>query len=134
VGYLSGFTWRGRAGVVAAALDAAGAEGEVVVVGSPRMARALGGLGRKATHVDALAAAADALAALVAVTREEPDPEWTREVRAGGAVVLVAALASTELSRRALCAGLVDLEERRAGRLLVMSGRVWKPRSSGTPR
>jgi hypothetical protein len=130
VGYLAGFTWRRRAGVVAAALDAAGVNGAVLVLGSPQLARALGQLGRQVTHAEELAVGDDAVSALVAVTREEPSAAWSRAVRSGGALVLVAPLPSTELARRALCAGLTDLEQRRAGRLLVMSGRVWKPPSA----
>lgn len=119
---------------MAAALDAAGSAGEVVVLGSPKLARALGHLGKTVTHATEVAGGEDGIAALVAATDDEPQPGWTRAVRSGGAVVLVARLSSTELARRALCAGLVDLEERRAGRLLIVSGRVWKPAPSPESR
>jgi hypothetical protein len=53
--------------------------------------------------------------------------EWTRAIRDGGALVLVDAAPRTELSRRALVAGLADIQQRVAGRLVVTSGRVRKP-------
>jgi hypothetical protein len=50
--------------------------------------------------------------------------EWTRVVRDGGAVVFVDRGRAPEASRRALCAGLTELEQRRVGRLVVTSGLV----------
>jgi hypothetical protein len=144
MGYLAGFTWGRRAGVVAAALDAGRTDGTVLVVGPPALARALAQRGRAVAHAaatgrlanrtlraraDALPIADGALGALVAATEDEPHEGWLRAVRGGGVVVLIVAVDATELSRRALCAGLTDLEERRAGRLLVMSGLVWRPSS-----
>jgi hypothetical protein len=145
MGYLAGLTWGRRAVVVAAALDAARIDGAVLVLGPQGLARALaqrggdvlwaaaGGArlpGRSLRlRADALPVADGALGGLVAAISEEPAgyDEWLRAVRAGGAVVLVAPLAAEELTRRALCAGLTDVEQRRAGRLLVTSGRVWRP-------
>ena len=49
---------------------------------------------------------------------------WSRVVRDGGALVLVDRGRSPEASRRALCAGLTELEQRRAGRVVVTSGLV----------
>jgi len=49
---------------------------------------------------------------------------WSRAVRDGGAVVLVDRGRSPEVSRRALCAGLAEIEQRRAGRVVVTSGLV----------
>lgn len=50
--------------------------------------------------------------------------EWVRAVRDGGAVVLVDRAARTLATRRALCAGLTEIEQRSAGRAIVTSGLV----------
>jgi len=50
--------------------------------------------------------------------------EWSRVVRDGGVVVLVDKGNAPEASRRALCAGLSELEQRRVGRVVVTSGLV----------
>jgi hypothetical protein len=50
--------------------------------------------------------------------------EWSRPVADGGIVVMVDRAPSTELSRRALCSGLAELQQRPAGRLVVTSGIV----------
>jgi hypothetical protein len=50
--------------------------------------------------------------------------EWSRIVRDGGAVVLVDRGHAAEASRRALCAGLTELEQRHVGRLVITSGLV----------
>jgi len=50
--------------------------------------------------------------------------EWKRVVRDGGAIVLVDRGRAPEASRRALCAGLGELEQRHAGRVVVTSGLV----------
>src|SRR5260370_457284 len=42
--------------------------------------------------------------------------EWSRVVRDGGAIVMVDRGHASETSRRALCAGLSELEQRHAGR------------------
>ena len=49
---------------------------------------------------------------------------WTRLVRDGGAIVFVDRGHAQEASRRALCAGLSELEQRRAGRAVITSGLV----------
>ncbi len=49
---------------------------------------------------------------------------WTRVVRDGGAVVLVDRGSPSEASRRALCSGLTELEQRHAGRVVVTSGLI----------
>ena len=49
---------------------------------------------------------------------------WTRIVRDGGAVVLIDRGHAVEASRRALCAGLSELEQRHAGRVVITSGLV----------
>jgi hypothetical protein len=50
--------------------------------------------------------------------------DWTRCVRDGGAIVFVDRGHATEASRRALCAGLGELEQRHAGRSVITSGLV----------
>jgi len=49
---------------------------------------------------------------------------WVRVVRDGGAIVFVDRGHPQEASRRALCAGLSELEQRRAGRAVITSGLV----------
>ena len=49
---------------------------------------------------------------------------WTRVVRDGGAIVFVDRGHAPEASRRALCSGLTELEQRRSGRIIVTSGLV----------
>ena len=49
---------------------------------------------------------------------------WVRVVRDGGAIVFVDRGHAQEASRRALCAGLAELEQRRAGRAVITSGLV----------
>ena len=49
---------------------------------------------------------------------------WSRVVRDGGAIVLVDRGHAAEASRRALCAGLGELEQRHAGRSVITSGLV----------
>jgi hypothetical protein len=105
---------------VAAVVDEAlGDAGAVAVVGSPRLAKALAERGRKVVAEDAGAqaivgveASADQIAA------------WTDRVGAGGRIAIVERGDPTEMSRLALCAGLVAIEQRRAGRVVVTSGRV----------
>ncbi len=50
--------------------------------------------------------------------------DWKRVVRDGGVIVLVDRGRAPEASRRALCAGLGELEQRHAGRVVVTSGLV----------
>jgi hypothetical protein len=50
--------------------------------------------------------------------------DWKRVVRDGGVIVLVDRGRAPEASRRALCAGLGELEQRHAGRAVVTSGLV----------
>lgn len=47
---------------------------------------------------------------------------WARVVRSGGALVLVDRASPSELTRRALCAGLTDIQQRQAGRTFITSG------------
>ena len=49
---------------------------------------------------------------------------WTRATRDGGSIILVDKGRAAEASRRALCAGLTELEQRHAGRAVITSGMV----------
>ena len=135
---------------VAEALAAAGAPaGAVGVIDQARLARALGERGHPVLLVGtrprslrrargrrvygaraALPVRDAALAALVGLGAgdetawEDELGEWSRAVADGGALVVVDRCPPGEASRRALCAGLVDIEQRAAGRLVVTSGRV----------
>src|SRR5262249_52763729 len=110
--------WSRAAAAVAAALD--GVAGPTLVVGAPGLARVLSRRGVPASAVDAPPAAGGAAIVLVRPGLEAA----ALALRPGGALVLVAPGPATEHSRRALCAGLVELEQRRAGRLVVTSGRA----------
>jgi len=119
-------------------------EGTVAVIGNARLATALAkqrttlavGLSTRAAKkisgaVDDLAGVEPrSLAAVIAVDVATDDAwqpllrEWSRVVRDGGAIVLVDRGHAPEASRRALCAGLTELEQRRAGRSIVTSGLV----------
>jgi len=130
VGILATLSWgRGARLVVEAIAEARAGRGTVVVAGAPGLALVLRDRGLQVVAfgggfgVETLPFADAELAALV-VRGPEPPGGWLRAVRPGGAVVLVGAPPAAEQSRRALCAGLVDLEQRRAGRLLVTSGRT----------
>jgi hypothetical protein len=127
--------------------------GPIAVVGQPRLARALAARGiavigvdaeakpsKKAARrsdsppvrarTDALPVADRTLAALVgwgAGAREDWADvlaEWSRAVADGGVLVMVDRGAPAELSRRALCGGLAELQQRPAGRMVVTSGVV----------
>ena len=50
--------------------------------------------------------------------------DWTRVVKDGGAIVFVDRGHAPEASRRALCGGLTELEQRHAGRVVITSGLV----------
>ena len=128
--------------------------GPVAVIGQPRLARGLAERGRTVLLVDAerraeravrklrdrvstiqarpeaLPIADGALAALVgwgAGTRgdwEDVLAEWSRALADGGLLVMLDRAPATELSRRALCSGLAELQQREAGRMTVTSGIV----------
>jgi hypothetical protein len=119
-------------------------EGTLAVVGNAKLAGALGkpreviavGLSPRAAkkHPNALADLSTvepgSLAGVIgidAATREDWEAAlraWSRVVRDGGALVLVDRGHAAEASRRALCAGLTELEQRHAGRLVITSGLV----------
>ena len=90
-----------------------------------RAARRVGGRALRASG-DALPLADGALVALIGAGAADAAAiaAWTRALRDGGVLVLVDRIAPEEHTRRALCAGLLDLEQRTAGRQIVTSGRV----------
>lgn len=79
---------------------------------------------------DTAALEAGSLAAVIGVDIATDDAwadtlrAWTRVVRDGGAIVFVDRGHAEEASRRALCAGLTELEQRHAGRAVITSGLV----------
>ena len=120
------WTWGKKARLVSEALRAAGVnDAPVAVVERPALARLLGG----ARRVDAIGAGQrGALASDYGAVVGEPQGEaeleaWVRALRPGGAIVLIGRGPREEASRWVLCAGLVDIEQRVAGRWFVTSGR-----------
>ena len=130
---------------IAEALASARAEdGKIAVVGNSKLARALAArrdvvavalpprAAKKATNAlpDLSSIGDGELAAVVGVDIATSDAwadqlaEWTRVVHDGGAIVIVDRGHASEASRRALCAGLSELEQRHAGRTVVTSGLV----------
>ena len=130
---------------VTEALSSANAtEGTIAVVGNAKLAAALGstreviavGLSPRAakklanTRDDLTGVEPGSLAAVIGVDMTSDDAwdatlrTWTRAVRDGGALVFVDKGHAAEASRRALCAGLSELEQRHAGRTVVTSGLV----------
>ncbi len=119
-------------------------EGPIVVVGNAKLASALGE--KREVIVAGLTAraakrAANALpdtgsidgrscAAVIGVDVASDEAwettlrAWSRCVRDGGAIVFVDKGHPEEASRRALCAGLSEIEQRHAGRTVVTSGLV----------
>jgi hypothetical protein len=129
---------------ITAALTSARADGPLAVIGNARLATALAA-GREVIPVGLTARAARKLpgaiadltgvesASLAAVIGVELASDadwqatmrgWTRVVRDGGAIVFVDRGPPHEASRRALCAGLCEIEQRHAGRAVVTSGLV----------
>ena len=126
------------------ALASAKAEGTLAVVGNARLATALGAdravipvavsarAAKKLPRAIADLAAVEpaSLAAVIGVDLAiDPDWEatirgWSRVVRDGGAVVFVDRGHPHEASRRALCGGLTEIEQRHAGRSVITSGLV----------
>jgi hypothetical protein len=137
---------------VTEALQSAGLwDGVVAVLGTPRLGRALGERGYEIVQVldrprprprstiarqvqaqpASLPLADGELAALVAGGANGNDwdtllTEWSRVVRDGGVIVIVDRAPPPEMARRALCSGLTEIEQRRAGRKMVTSGCVAK--------
>jgi hypothetical protein len=126
------------------ALASARADGTLAVVGHARLAVALGA-SREVIPVALSARAAKklpaaipdlstvapaSLAAVIGVdlaTAEDWEATvrgWSRVVRDGGAIVFVGRGRPYEASRRALCGGLAEIEQRHAGRVVITSGLV----------
>src|SRR5688572_15765706 len=126
------------------ALGSANANGPVAVVGNARLAKVLGAT-RDVIPVALSARAAKklpraqpdlsgiepaSLAAVIGVdvaTRADWEATlraWSRVVRDGGAIVFVDRGHPHEASRCALCSGLTEIEQRRAGRAVITSGLV----------
>lgn len=119
-------------------------EGTLVVVGNAKLAAALAekreviavGLSERAAKklVNAIpdtgSIAGRSCAAVIGVdvvddaAWETTLRAWSRCVRDGGAIVTVDKGHAEEASRRALCAGLSEIEQRHAGRTVVTSGLV----------
>ncbi len=121
------------------ALASANATGRIAVVGHAKISAALAakrevlvvGLPPRAAkkRPDALpdlSSIADAsLAAVIGVGADAAAlAAWSRVVRDGGVLVLVDRGGARDASKRALCAGLTELEQRHAGRVVVTSGLV----------
>ncbi len=124
---------------IAEALASARAEGPIAVVGNAKLARSLArtrdviavGVSARAAKTlpkvvaDATALPARSLAAVVGVDAEGAAlAAWSAAVRDGGAIVTVQRGRAPAASREALCAGLTELEQRHAGRVVVTSGLV----------
>lgn len=135
---LTSWSWSKAARAVSEALDAAkivaddGGASLVAVIDQPRLAKLLAKDGRAVTAVGgkahvALPAGIGAVVGVGAGKRGDWEAvvrEWAAAVREGGAVVLVDVAERVELTRRALAVGLVDIEQRVAGRTIITSGRV----------
>jgi hypothetical protein len=127
------------------ALASAHAEGKLAVVGNAKLATALAEAKREVVPIGMSQRAAkkltNALADLSSIEDRSLDAvvgvdvavddgweitlrEWTRVVRDGGAIVFVDRGHAPEASRRALCSGLTEIEQRHAGRAVVTSGLV----------
>jgi hypothetical protein len=119
------------------------AEGPIAVVGNAKLAAALAskreviaiGLSARAakkltnTRADFTGIEPRSLAAVIGSvasddTWAETLSTWSSATRDGGAIVFVDRGHAQEASRRALCAGLSELEQRQAGRTFVTSGLV----------
>jgi hypothetical protein len=127
------------------ALQSARADGKLAVIGNAKLANALTAAKRDVLPVGLSARAAKkltnaladlssiesrSLAAVVGVDVATDDGweitlrDWTRVVRDGGTIVMIDRGRAPEASRRALCAGLTEIEQRHAGRVIVTSGLV----------
>jgi hypothetical protein len=126
------------------ALGSAHADGKLAVVGNVKLAKALAasrdvvaiGLSVRAAKKipgalpDTSSLEPASLAAIVGVDIARDDAwqdtlaAWARVVRDGGAIVLVDRGRPAEATRRALCGGLSELEQRHAGRAVITSGLV----------
>ena len=105
---------------------ALGATREVIPVGlSARAAKKLLGTARELSAIEpASLAAVVGVDLAIAPGWEDALRGWSRVVRDGGAIVFVDRGHAYEASRRALCSGLTEIEQRRAGRAVITSGVV----------
>jgi hypothetical protein len=116
--------------VIGEALASAHADGPIAVFGHPKLARALAAAGRDVVAAEGAPPTHRALAAVIGVgaaSRADGDASlaaWSGAVKDGGAIVMVDRARAPEASRRALCGGLTELEQRRAGRFVITSGLV----------
>jgi hypothetical protein len=126
------------------ALTSAKIEGALAVVGNAKLATAIGavrdvipvGLSARAARklpraiADLSSVEAGSLAALIGVEIATDDhwqttlQGWARVVRDGGVIIIVDRGHPHEASRRALCGGLSEIEQRHAGRAVITSGLV----------
>jgi hypothetical protein len=126
------------------ALASAKIEGALAVVGNAKLATAIGeahevipvALSARAAKklpkaiADLSGVAAGSLAALVGVEIATDERwqdtlrDWSRVVRDGGVIIIVDRGHPHEASRRALCGGLSEIEQRHAGRAVITSGLV----------
>lgn len=130
---------------IAEALASTRADGKLAVIGNAKLATALTEAKRDVVPVAMSARAAKkltnaladltsieerSLAAVIGVDVATDDGweitlrDWSRVVRDGGTIVFVDRGHAPEASRRALCAGLSEIEQRHAGRVVVTSGLV----------
>jgi hypothetical protein len=130
---------------VSEALGSASAAGKIAVIANAKLAAALAGAKREVVAIGMSARAArkltNALVDLSAIEDRSLDgvvgvdiavddgweitlSEWRRVVRDGGALVFVDRGHGAEASRRALCSGLTEIEQRHVGRTVVTSGLV----------
>ncbi|HSR99577.1 MAG TPA: hypothetical protein VLM79_21135 [Kofleriaceae bacterium] len=126
------------------ALTSAKIEGALAVVGNAKLAAAIGavrdvipvGLSARAAKKLPRAIAnlspveSGSLAALIGVEIAADEHwqatlrDWARVVRDGGVIIIVDRGHPQEASRRALCGGLSEIEQRHAGRAVITSGLV----------
>lgn len=129
---------------ISEALASARADGPLAVVGNAKLATALGatrdvipvGLSARAAKklprtIAAITTLSPAsLAAVIGVDLSTDEHwqdtlrAWSRAVRDGGTIVIVDRGHPHEASRRALCGGLTEIEQRHAGRAVITSGLV----------
>ena len=130
---------------ISEALGSTHADAKLAVVGNAKLATALRdakrdvvpiGLSQRAAKklTNALADLSSiedrSLAAVIGVDVAIDDgweimlKDWTRVVRDGGVIVFVDRGHAPEASRKALCAGLSEIEQRHVGRVVVTSGLV----------
>jgi hypothetical protein len=127
------------------ALGSARADGKLAVIGNAKLATALRAAKRDVVPIGLSARAAKklsnaladlssvedrSLAGVIGVDVAADDGwqvtlrDWQRTVRDGGAIVTIDRGRAPEAARRALCAGLTELEQRHAGRIVITSGLV----------